>query len=226
MNQMPRVGLLDYRLQRFLVGLIAFTLPPVVTHISKEWLTSISASYYAGGRNMFVGMLFMVATFLIAYKGKGKYQPIMSKIAAFAAAGVALFPTTQNGVNNLVSNLHYSFAAVLFSILIYFCYCFYKSSKEKGNGKQQITRRVIYAVCATVMSVSMLVILFSTLFVPPEICESLRITFWGETAALEFFGIAWLVAGKWRGFGFLLEDKNDSFRFIDCLKNVEVKERQ
>lgn len=214
-----RVGLLDYRLQRFLVGLIAFTLPPVVTILSKEWLTSISASYHAGGRNMFVGMLFMVATFLIAYNGRGKTQPVMSKIAAFAAAGVALFPTAEHGVKSLVSNLHYTFAAVLFLILIYFCRCFYKSCKEKGNDREQITRRALYAVCAAVMSLSMATILFSKLFVPLEIRDSLHITFWGETAALEFFGVAWIVAGRWRAFKFLVEDNNDSFGFRDSFKN-------
>ena len=35
---------------------------------------------------------------------------------------------------------------------------------------------------------------------------------------MEFFNIAWIAAGRWKAFGFLLEKDEDSFRFRESLK--------
>ncbi len=44
----------DYRALRLIMGLIAFSLPFVVTLISATSLSSISASYHTDGRDIFV----------------------------------------------------------------------------------------------------------------------------------------------------------------------------
>jgi hypothetical protein len=54
----------DYRALRLLVGIIAFALPIAVPLIASTNLTSISASYYTNSRDIFVGMLFIVGSFL------------------------------------------------------------------------------------------------------------------------------------------------------------------
>jgi len=84
----------DYRLLRFFIGFIAFALPIVVTIVASRDLSSISASYYTDGRDWFVGMLFIVGSFLLAYNGHSLKEEVASKLAAFAAFGVALFPTS------------------------------------------------------------------------------------------------------------------------------------
>lgn len=59
----------DYRALRLLMGLVALSLPFLVRFIATNPLTSISASYHSEARDVFVGMLCIVAAFLWAYNG-------------------------------------------------------------------------------------------------------------------------------------------------------------
>lgn len=84
----------DVRTIRFLIGVIAIGLAIFVQLASPWSLTSISGSYFAGDwpRNIFVGCLFFIAGFLFAYNGEQRIERWLSKIAAIAAIGVAIFP--------------------------------------------------------------------------------------------------------------------------------------
>ncbi|WP_334019991.1 hypothetical protein [Alteromonas sp. S015] len=90
----------SFLLIRTLVGVIALTIPFLVTYTAGTDLSSISASYYTDARDWFVGLLFAVAAFLFAYNGRSIVQCVLSKIASLAAMGVALSPTTREGCNN------------------------------------------------------------------------------------------------------------------------------
>ena len=112
----------DYKALRLLMGVIAFSLPYVVSLLASKPLASISASYYTEARDAFVGMLFVVSAFLWAYNGHDTNQKIASKIASIAAVLVALFPTACDTCEtSIVSIIHYVSAGVLFSVLAYFC---------------------------------------------------------------------------------------------------------
>src|SRR5271157_3594771 len=107
----------DYRALRLLVGLIAFALPWVVSVLSSNRLSSISASYYSDGRNAFVGMLFIVSSFLWAYNGHTSAESWASKVASLAAILVAIIPTSCDFCEtNIKSTIHYGAATILFSI--------------------------------------------------------------------------------------------------------------
>jgi hypothetical protein len=186
----------DYRALRLLMGIIAFALPFTVSLISTDPLPSISASYYTEARDTFVGMLFIVASFLWAYKGHTSTQARASKVASLAAVFVVVFPTTCAGCKaDLRSGLHYVAAATLFAILSYFCFGpFREKTKDRGGKKGR--RSKIYFTCGCVMLACMLAMGVAKITVPDETVKALKITYWAEAIALGAFGVAWIVAGK------------------------------
>ena len=227
----------DYRTLRLLVGIIAFALPWVVTFVSSLELPSISYSYHTDARHWFVGLLFVVSAFLLAYNGHNTKQQRASKIASIAAFMVAVFPTSQNDEGTWVSGIHFGAALVLFGILTWFCFAFFrngikaqrKSIKEnpriniKLSGEiQTIKERVrsgIYIGCGIAMIMSMSAIAIAKILVrlnvvPNELIGDWSIVYWGEALALAAFGFAWLTAGKIR----LLTDKKDALVLIDFQK--------
>lgn len=186
----------DYRALRLTVGVIAFLLPIVVTIVASRSLESISASYYTDARDIFVGMLFIVAALLFAYNGHTLLQACVSKIAAIAAALTALFPIScSTCLTTPTSIVHYSSAAILFSILTWFCLGPFRTNTRGKGGKRGLRSR-IYLVCGLTMVGSMLCIVL----LPKEILERFNLVFWAESIALSAFGVAWVVAGKYLRF--------------------------
>ena len=64
----------DYRALRFVVGLLAFIFPWVVTIRAQMILSSISWSYHTDARDQFVGGMCVIGILLIAYKG---HKPVL-----------------------------------------------------------------------------------------------------------------------------------------------------
>ncbi len=186
----------DYRLQRFAMGLVAFVLPVVVTLVADQRLTSISASWYTGARDWFVGLLFAVATFLLAYRGHTRFQGWASKAAALAAALVALFPAACDGCEATWRNyVHYAAAAVLFLVLSLFCFVIFRRNTRGRPGKPGWRAR-IYLACGVLMLASLVGIPVGHALLPAQTALEVRLTYWGEAGALWAFGIAWIVSGK------------------------------
>jgi len=192
-----KAAVFDYRALRLLMGIIAFALPIVVSALSTTALSSISASYHTEGRDAFVGMLFVVAAFLWAYNGHAPAEGRWSKTASLAAVVVALFPTACDSCkSSLVSAIHYIAAVVLFSILAYFCFVYFRQ-KTKGMPGKKGRRSKIYFACGVIMVACMLVAAVAALLLPQEALNASRITYWAEAVALGAFGVAWIVAGKY-----------------------------
>ncbi|MEM7764904.1 MAG: hypothetical protein AAF290_12635 [Pseudomonadota bacterium] len=186
----------DYRALRLLVGLIAFAIPFAVSLIARESLTSISASYHTDARDAFVGLLFIVGAFLWAYNGHNIRQGRASKVASLAAFLVALYPTACDACEpDIVSIVHVSAAAVLFTILAYFCLGPFREHIRNAGGKAG-RRDNIYLACGVVMVASMIAIGIGNLPPVKEFATGIRLTYWGEAAALCAFGVAWITAGK------------------------------
>ena len=129
---------LDYRALRLLMGIIALALPFVVTFLSSDKLSSISASYHVEARDAFVGMLFIVSAFLFAYNGRSSKESIASKAASLAAISVALFPAScDNCMSNIISTFHLLAAALLFSILAYFYFIPFRHNTKGQSWKKK-----------------------------------------------------------------------------------------
>lgn len=184
----------DYVTLRLLVGIIAFAMPVLVTALAGEPLESISASYHTAAQDAFVGQLFVVASFMVAYRGRTRAQGVASSLGGVAAAMVALYPTSTVDMPDLPSSpVHYAAAAALFVVLAFFCFVFWKDTHDSDE-RMERRRSPIYAVSGITMLVCILVIGVGRMF--PEVADELRLTFWVEWIALWAFGIAWIVAGK------------------------------
>ena len=186
----------EYRTHRLVVGLIAISLPFIVSLLSGERLSSISASYYTEARDWLVGLLFVVSAFLLSYNGHTQRQSAISKIAAIAAAGIAVFPTAcKTCETSPTTVVHFVCATVLFSSLAYFCLGPFREKLLGKGGKKRIRRR-IYLTCGVTMIACMVGIAAANLILPSESVANWRIVYWGEAIALIAFGVAWFVSGK------------------------------
>src|SRR5205814_973762 len=156
-----------------------------------------SASYYAGDwpRSFFVGFLFAIAAFLLAYNGFSLAEMVASKVAALAALGVALFPCDCDGHPEIIAGVHLAAAAVMFLTLAFFCYGFYKRARARGH-LQANTRAVIYVVCGVVIVLSILAIAVDSFSEGALSARMPRFTFYWERAGLMAFGISWLLASR------------------------------
>lgn len=193
----PKKEEIDHRTLKLLVGVIALTLGNLTSLFAGSKITSISASYCEGGwsQSILVGFLFAIAAFLLAYNGLSKSEMVISKFAAVAALGVALFPTSCKGQPQIIPYVHFGSAAVMFLILAYFCYVFYKRARAKGY-PQAKWRAFIYVLCGIVIIASILILVIDKATGRVISSEIPRLVFYCERAALVAFGISWLTASK------------------------------
>ncbi len=197
----PRHPEINQRTMKLIVGVIALAIALVTSHLSTLDLplTSISESYFAGdwSRNFFVGFLFAIAAFLLSYNGDTGLQKALSRVAALAALGVAMFPCQCGGRDEILPYVHYASAGVMFAILAFFCVEFYRHAKAKGH--LEATRRAsIYLFCFWVMVSAMVALLIYGVWGARLGWEDdfPRFVFYGEAVALIAFGVCWLVASR------------------------------
>lgn len=217
---------LDVRTLRLLVGGIAIGLAFFVQAVSPWPLTSISSSYFSGDwpRNFFVGCLFFIAGFLIAYNGKQRIETWLSKIAAIAAIGVATFPcdcaveAKYRGTAMLqclgenpgrytdvshclmrfqeIKGAHYFSAFVMFGILAIFCFIFRAHAKKKEDERRTAARRrmAVYTTSSVLIVLAIVALLINYLSGGKISAAWPTFVFWGEFVGLFSFGISWITA--------------------------------
>ena len=183
---------INHRTIKLLVGAIAISLASLTSFLSEVPLTSISESYYQEPwpRNIFVGFLFAIAAFMFAYNGQAWIEMAMSKVAAVAALGVAMFPCACNGNDEIIPHVHYICAGVMFAILTGFCYVFYRRAIAKAHTEARV-RAGLYALCGLAIVVSMVVIAIQNL---SDNLGTSRVIFAAEATGLVAFGVSWLTA--------------------------------
>lgn len=193
----PRRLEIDHRTIKLMVGVIAISIAPLTSAFAKERIASVSASYYEAGwsQSIFIGFLFAIAALLLAYNGYSRVEMIMSKIAACAGLGVALFPCQCDTHSEQVPHAHGLFAAIMFLILAYFCYAFLQRARVKPYA-QAAARVAIYVACGVAIILVILVLAINNLPGAPVRKLIPRITFYGETVAFVAFGISWLTASR------------------------------
>lgn len=185
----------DYRALRLLMGLVAFSLPFATNLMSDIELTSISASIHTKAHDVFICLLCVISTLLLAYNGHSTREKLASKVASLATLVVVIFPTSRADTAMTTSGvIHYAGAVVVFGILIYFCLGPFRDSALEDKGVKGKRRAAIYLVCGWIMILSMLLAVLSQ--VMPSERQASRIVYWTETVSLLTFGFAWIVAGK------------------------------
>lgn len=189
---------IDNHTMKLIVGVIALSLPFLTSNLSVNPLDSISAAYWdIGGwpRNIFVGFLFAIGAFLLSYNGHSGKEMVLSKVAALASVGVAMFPCKCNGQTEIIPFVHYASAAVMFGILAIFCYLFLQRARSKDWLQARI-RAVIYASCGLIIVVAMALMAADYLTEDTLSQHISRFTFYAEAAGLVAFGFAWLTASR------------------------------
>jgi hypothetical protein len=204
---------LSYLALRTAVGYIAILLPVALflganIHHSFRWRLSISGYYYTDMRNLLVGSLCAIAMFQMACRGYknayGHLDEFASWLSSIFALGVAFFPTLPvegdwayppTHARSVMHTVHMTCATLLFFILAFFCFYLFRLSNSANPTRRKFVRNRFYIFCGCGILASMLFILLAD--------PNSHGTFIGETAALEFFGFAWLTKG-----GQILKDKS------------------
>lgn len=193
----PKRPEIDHRTIKLIVGVVAISLPALTSVFASSAIPSISESYYEGGwsQSIFVGFLFAIAAFLLAYNGLSRTEMLLSKVASVAALGVALFPCGCGSHVELVPFVHGLSATIMFLILTYFCYEFFERARSKGHPKAK-ARATIYALCGIAILIS-IVVLASDYFLQGTLKARIpRLVFYGEATGLIAFGTSWLTASR------------------------------
>jgi hypothetical protein len=196
---------LSYLALRKAVGFVAFGLPFVLAGAwwffgGHTFESSISSYYYTGMRNLFVGSLCAISMFMLGCRGYDWQDEVAGILSAICALGVAFFPTTPDSGatqhQNDVGIAHYTFAALLFLTLAYFCLVLFKmTAADCTPTRKKLQRNLVYTICGYVILASILAIV---------ILKWRDITHFGktgtvfvfETTSLLAFGTAWLIKGE------------------------------
>jgi uncharacterized membrane protein len=193
----PKRDEIDHRTIKLIVGLIAIFLANVTSFFSATAIQSISASYHEGGwaRDIFVGSLFAISASLLAYNGRSSREMGLSKVAAFAGMGVAMFPCECGNHAQIIPYVHGTSAAIMFLVLAVFCYIFFGRARAKGHSQAKL-RSYIYAICGIVITAAILVMFGDHILDGALSVKIPRLTFYGERAGLIAFGTSWLTASR------------------------------
>ncbi len=203
----------SFLILRIMVGSIGVLLPFVLVLIDRLVLgerpffrDSLSAYYYSGMRDVFVGALCAVGIFLIAYKVvELSLDNTLSTIAGFCAVGIALFPTDRGPYSvpltpvqnllgeTLVRNVHFASAFAFIGLLAALCICFgvregRRGAKPKGRAPQ--FWRAFHFACAGVIGLAVVFILVAGRI--GDLDQALLI---GEAVSIWAFGLSWLMKG-------------------------------
>lgn len=197
---------------RKIIGILGISLPFIVV-ITNLWFgadgirTSISAYYHSNMQDYFVGVLFAMGFFLIAYRGYEAMDNRICTTIGMCGFGIAIFPTkgdsgTPVGIFALPPTisfvLHLVCAVSFFLLLAYLSlFIFTKSDKDPSQQtEQKQMRNHSYRFCGGGVLIATIGIVISALCLPEWIQDRLYPVLIFETIALIFFGIAWLVKGE------------------------------
>lgn len=196
----------SYLFLRRAVGTIGLALPVVLIVGNLLWppgvlLLSISGSFYSPLRGVFVGSMCALGVFLLSYRGYGRIDDIAGNVAAVAAVGLALFPTTPDfgpstGTQQVIGAFHLAFAGVFFLTLAFFCWHLFPKTTDPVPTPRKLRRNAVYRVCAVLIVVSIVLIGVTEL---TSVAKSAHPMLWLETVAILAFGVAWAVKGETLG---------------------------
>jgi hypothetical protein len=169
--------------------------------------TSISAYYYTGTRDIFVGTLFAIGVFMFCYRGYDAQDRVLTNAAGLCGAAIGLLPTEPiyhpvilarfPDVNTAACyqshgplGYHIYVVAAFFLIISYLTiFRFTKSDKPVVTGRKK-SRNRIYVLCGVVMLASLAAIVLL------KWASRTASIFWPETIAIVAFGVAWLTKGE------------------------------
>lgn len=188
----------SYVRMRFAVGALALLFPPLLVALEPTLFDgqpaprgSLSAYYYSGVRELFVGMLCAIGVFLVIYKIADRTKEgRLSTYAGAAVIVVALFPTGKPGNSvaatplqdllgeEWVERIHFGFAGafIVFLGLI-----------SRTFGKDRHDHRSLHRICSIVIGLAFALAVFAAATSEPD--KGILIA---ECVAVWAFAISWL----------------------------------
>ena len=204
-----------YRVRQAL-GYLGFSLPFLLIFtglLSRSGLEpSVSDFFHTLSRDVFVGALFSIGTFLLVYEGYDRQEGEsftdnwLSSVAGIAVFGVALFPNESptGDVASLSQHLvgihlspiiHYSSCFIFFYCMGHFC--MFRFSKTND-----LKRRRIYRTCAWTIVGCCAALAVASIWKkngPPVMTDFVLgydVVFWIEAVGMWAFSFAWIVKGR------------------------------
>jgi hypothetical protein len=198
----------SYVFMRFAIGVLGLALPPLLVFLEPILFDgqpfprgSLSAYYYSGVRELFVGLLCAIGIFLVIYKvSERTRESRVSTYAGFAVIVVALFPTGKPGSRvaatplqdllgeKTVETIHFLFAGAFILLLALVSYYF---------GKHRDRGRLHYA-CAGVILAALALAAYAGFTGDPD--KGILIAEW---VAVWAFATSWLATVE---FGLIFGD--------------------
>ncbi len=169
-------------------------------------MPSMSQYYFTVMGDVFVGVLFILATFFFSYKGYDKTDNFISNILALLAFMVALFPAYVSSENLIHCNffeeknskingmIHNIAAAVFFLLLAYNSFFQFTKTNKLEMSKSKIFRNKIFKTAGVIILFCLvLMAIYSFTKKPSEFLKSWNPIYSLEFVALQAFAISWLV---------------------------------
>lgn len=176
-------------------------------------LSTISAHYYTGMREVFVGTLVLAGALLACYRSPSHWDTILATVAGGAAIGIALFPmdpTFGSQITHQIPALeggrcvhdgtcyiphgilgyHGTFVGIFFALAFVLIVFRFPAFPSRPMTAEKRSRNRVYRICGSIMLLSGC---FMWLFSRFKYADGM---FWSESAAVMSFGVAWLVKGQ------------------------------
>lgn len=196
----------SYVFTRFAIGLLGVLLPPVLVFLEPALFDglpaprgSLSAYYYSGLREVFVGGLWAIGVFLVVYKFLDfSWESLLSSSAGAAAVLVAVFPTERPGDGvtptpfqvklgeDVVTAIHYGAAVAFIALLVPIALFFARDEGRRAHRAWQ----GFHTVAAVFIVFGAVLAAFAGITGGPD-----KGVLFGEWIAIWAFGASWLVKG-------------------------------
>jgi hypothetical protein len=203
----------SYVFTRFSIGILGVLLPVALVLLEPALFDglpaprgSLSAYYYSGVREVFVGGLWAIGVFLIVYKFLDfSWESLLSSLAGAAAVLVAVFPTERPGDGvtlnpfqvkfgeGVVSGIHYATATVFIAMLIPLTVLFaLQEGKRESSGSRFSGRfwRGFHSIAAVCILAGAALAAVAGITGDPD-----KGVLYGEWIAIWAFGVSWLAKG-------------------------------
>ena len=199
----------SYVFSRFCIGLLGVLLPPLLVFLEPALFDgqpfprgSLSAYYYSGVRELFVGGLWAIGVFLFIYKFLDfSWESLLSSLAGVAAVLVAVFPTELPGSGvtptpfqvkfgeSTVTAIHYASAIAFIALLVPIVLFFARDEGRREHRRWQ----GFHTVSAAFILFGAALAAFAGITGGPD-----KGVLLGEWIAIWAFGAAWLAKGAER----------------------------
>jgi hypothetical protein len=159
---------------------------------------SISAYYHTPMRNIFVGSLFSIGTFLYLYKGFSTQENIALNFAGIFALCVALLPTSaivDLKCDTFTAPYLHGVSALLFFIIIAYV-CIFRSKDTLAVISAGSPRRNFYERLYKILGILMIFLPFLSALLLHLLGETHSIVFFVEFAGVWVFSAYWIFKSR------------------------------